>query len=93
MKVTAASLLCVSLALAGTTGSAQDATKKDGTDKDSGSSMVMTVQQCREHMATSAKAGMKKDDAMVRKDTMCDDLMKKEGPRVTGDAPGERAKK
>ncbi|MBT2303798.1 hypothetical protein J7E70_25470 [Variovorax paradoxus] len=54
--------------------------------------MAMTVQQCREHMAASAKAGVRKDDAMTRKDTMCNDLMKKEGPMVKEDTPGQAKK-
>lgn len=93
MKTSAATLLCVWIALAGTIACAQDTAKKDGAGKDSGSSMVMTAEQCKEHMAVSAKAGVKKDDATMRKDAMCNDLMKKDGTTVKGDGAGERAKK
>ncbi len=39
----------------------------------------MTMQQCKDHMAMAKKDGMKKDDAMMKKDTMCADMMKKDG--------------
>jgi len=39
---------------------------------------AMTMQQCKDHMAMAKKDGMKKDDAMMKKDTMCADMMKKD---------------
>jgi hypothetical protein len=40
---------------------------------------MMTMQQCKDHMAMSKKDGMKRDDAMMKKDKMCADMMKKDG--------------
>jgi hypothetical protein len=38
----------------------------------------MTMQDCKDHMAMANKDGMmKKDDAMMKMDTMCADMMKK----------------
>jgi hypothetical protein len=41
---------------------------------------TMTLQQCKDHMAMSMakKDGMKKDDAMMKKEAMCADMMKKD---------------
>ncbi|MFM9928286.1 hypothetical protein VLK31_35325 [Variovorax sp. H27-G14] len=77
MKVFATALLGIGLVLAGSSAYAQEAMKKD-----SGSTMVMTLQQCKEHMAMSP-AGTKKDDAQMKKDAMCSDLMKKDGATMT----------
>ena len=54
---------------------------KDGTmNKD-----AMTMQECKDYMATAKKDGMTKDGAMMKKDTMCADMMKKDG-MMKGDA-------
>ena len=47
---------------------------------------MMTMQQCKDHMAMTPKDGMKKDDAMMKKDTMCADMMKKDGMSKKDDA-------
>lgn len=60
MKVIATTWLGLALVLASVSASAQDPVKKDGTPKDSGTTMAMTAQQCKEHMAMSEKAGVKK---------------------------------
>ena len=39
---------------------------------------TMTMQQCKDHMAMAKKDG-KKDDAMMKKDATCADMMKKDG--------------
>ena len=39
----------------------------------------MTLQECKDHMAMANKAGAKKDDAMMKKDAACADMMKKDG--------------
>lgn len=88
-----ATTLGLALVLASVGASAQDAVKKDGTPKDSGTTMVMTMQQCKEHMAMSEKAGVKKDDVMMKKDTMCADLMNKGGGMTKGGVAGEPMKK
>ncbi len=76
MKTLATAVMCACMALAAGGAAAQDA-KKDAMPKDS--MMKMTMQECKDHMAMSTKAGTKKDDAMMKKDTMCADMMKKEG--------------
>lgn len=38
----------------------------------------MTTQECKDHMAMY-KSGAKKDDTMMKKDTMCADMMKTDG--------------
>ena len=40
---------------------------------------TMTMQECKDHMAMAKKDGMKKDDAMMKKDATCADMMKKDG--------------
>ena len=42
------------------------------------------MQQCKDHMAMS-KPGDKKDDAMMKKDTMCADMMKSDGGMMKKD--------
>lgn len=55
-----------------------NAMAKDGMDK------PMTMQDCKDHVAMAKKDGMKKDDAMMKKDTMCADMMKKDGTMQPG---------
>jgi len=81
MKTLATALMCVSMALAAGGVAAQDA-KKDAMGKDD--MMKMTMQECKDHMAMAKKEGTKKDDAMMKKDAMCADMMKKEGATTTG---------
>ena len=38
----------------------------------------MTMQECKDHMAMAKKDGMKKDDATMKKDALCADMMKKD---------------
>lgn len=76
MKKVAIWLLPACLALAAGGVAAQDAKKSAMATKD------MTVQQCKDHMATS-KSNMKKDDAAMKKDAMCADVLKKEGAPKT----------
>ncbi len=69
MKMLATVLISACLAVAGNA-AAQD--KKDAMAK------PMTMKECQDHMAMAKKDGVKKDDAMMKKDTMCADMMKKE---------------
>ena len=80
MKTLTATLLCACLTLAaGAASAADDMTKKpDGMAKD-GTMKPMTMQDCKDHMAMAKKDGMKKDDAMTKKDDMCADMAKKDG--------------
>ena len=78
MKTLATALMCACIVLAAGGAAGQDATKKDdATTKDS-MTKSMTMQECKDHMAMAKKEGTKKDDAMMKKDTMCADMMKKD---------------
>ena len=46
---------------------------------------TMSMQQCKDHMAMPKNAGMAKDEAMMKKDTMCTDMMKKDGMMMNKD--------
>ncbi|MEO5764720.1 MAG: hypothetical protein ABIR52_05365 [Casimicrobiaceae bacterium] len=79
MKVFSAALMCTAMALAAGNAAAADTMKpKDGMMKD-GMKHDMTMQECKDHMAMAAKPGMTKDDAMMKKDTMCTEMMNKDG--------------
>lgn len=75
MKKFTAPLLCACMALAAGSVAAQDA--KKAPMKDDMMSKPMTMQECKDHMAM-AKKDMKKDAAMMKKDTMCADMMNKD---------------
>ena len=78
MNRTTTALLAACLSVAAAGAFAQDAMMK----KDDGAMMKkdMTMQECKDHMAMANKDGMKKDDAMMKKDKMCADMMmKKDG--------------
>ena len=87
MKALILTLTSVCLGLvAASAGAADDAMmkKNDAMAKD-GMGKPMTMQECKDHMAMT-KDGMKKDDAMMKKDTMCADMMKKDGAMHPGTA-------
>ena len=80
MKTLSTAVMCACLTLAA--GAAAQDAKKDAMAKDN---MKMTMQECKDHMAMAKKEGTKKDDAMMKKDAMCADMMKKEeGATTTG---------
>ncbi len=82
LKTLTNALICASITFA--TGSAlamDDMKKGDVTSKD-----TMTMQQCKDLVAMVQKDGMKKDDAMMKKDTMCADMKKKDGMTKSGDS-------
>lgn len=92
MKRIATVLVSMCMTLAAGAASAQDTTKKsDPMASDGMSKKEMTMQQCKDHMAMAKKDGMKNDDAMMKKDSMCADMMKKDGTKK--DMPGEPMKK
>lgn len=94
MKTLATALMCACVALATGGAAAQDATKKDDPmGKDAKMMKSMTMQECKDHMAMSTKEGVKKDDAMMKKDTMCADMMKKDGMVKKEGVSGEPVKK
>ena len=79
MKTFAATLILTCTALgAGSSFAADDMKKSDAMAKD-GIKKEMTMQECKDHMAMAKKDGAKKDDAMMKMDAMCADMMKKEG--------------
>ncbi len=80
--ITTALMFC--MALAAGSAAAQDA-KKDSMAKDGMMKKEMTMQECKDHMAMSKTAGTKKDDAMMKKDTMCSGMMKKDGAMMKKD--------
>ena len=73
----AAMLVGVGLSMTAGWAVAQVAMKKDAM-KDGAMSKDMTMAQCKDHMAMQKKE-MKKDDASMKKDAMCADMMKKDG--------------
>ena len=48
----------------------------------------MTLLECKDPMAMVKKDGMRKDDARMKRDTLCADMMQKDGGMKT-DMPGE----
>ena len=81
MNTLSKTLMCACIALAAGGSFAQDATMK----KDHMAKKEMTMQDCKDHMAMAKKDGMKKDDAMMKKDTTCAEMMKKDGAMMKKD--------
>ena len=73
MKLT---LALIAMAMLAAPVAAQDKMAKDP--------MKPTMQECKDMMAK--KDTMKKDDAMMKKETACKDMMAKEGGAMKGDA-------
>ncbi len=88
MNTLSRTLICASIALAATGSFAQDAMKKnDAMPKDGMAKKEMSMQDCKDHMAMAKKDGMKKeDDAAVKKDAMCADMMKKDDAMMKKDS-------
>ena len=68
------------MALGAASVSAKDEMARDGMMKKD-----MTLQECNDHIAMAGKDGMKKDDMMMKKDTLCANMMKKEGAMTKKD--------
>jgi hypothetical protein len=83
MKTIATALMCACLGVAAGSAMAQDSMKKS--DSMAGSDKKMSMQECKDHMAMSKKAGTKKDDAMMKKDAACDEVVKKGDPTLKND--------
>jgi len=77
MKMSARILFCACVALASTGAVAQDPMKKGDAMSKDGMAKSMTTQECKDHMAM-AKDNMKKDDAAMKKDAMCTEMMNKD---------------
>jgi hypothetical protein len=92
MKTLAATVMCACMVLAASAGAQDPAKKTDAMTKDSTAPKSMTMQECKDHMAMT-KDMAKKDDATMKKDTMCADMMKKEGAMKKDATSGEPAKK
>ena len=82
MNARALAGMCAVAVFAAGSVAAQDM-KKDAMGKDM---KPMTMQECKDHMAM-AKGAAKKDDAMMKKDAMCADMMKKDGAMMKKDEP------
>lgn len=89
MKTLAAALM-LGMAFAAGGVAAQDM-KKDSMAKDP-MMKPMTMQECKDHMAMS-KSAAKKDDAMMKKDTMCADMMKKDSSMMKDSGTSGQPKK
>ena len=85
MKTLATALLSTCLVFAASASFAQDAMKKDDAMKTGMMKKEMTMQECKDHIAMAKKDGMKKDDAMMKKDQTCADMMKKDGAMMKKD--------
>ena len=81
MKTLSTVLLSSGICLISTVAFAQDAMKTpDGMAKEGMmNNGAMTMQQCKDQMAMPKNGGIKKDDAAMKRDTMCAGMMKKEG--------------
>jgi hypothetical protein len=85
MKSLTSNLICACIAMSAVGAFAQDTTKKNDTmPKDGVVKKDMTMQECKDHMAMMKKDGTKKDepnkdDAMMKQEAMCADMMKKDG--------------
>jgi len=75
MKLLTTALISTCMAIAAGSAGAAAHTEKE---KAAMAKKDMTMQECKDHMAMAKKDGMKKDDAMMKKDTMCADMMKKD---------------
>ena len=82
MKTLVATLsCCIGLGFAGGAWSASHAETGASAPMAKGDTMKkeMSMQECKEYMATAAKDTMaKKDDAMMKKDAACAEMMKKD---------------
>ena len=75
---------------------AQDGTTK--TPPMDGNSMpkkTMTIKECEDHMGMARSAAMKKDAALIKKDSLCGDMTKKDGDAMRREVmrPAEPMKK
>ena len=82
MKTLATALFCCA-ALTGTGAYAASHMEKAASAPMAGAGAMkkeMSMQECKDHMAMAGKDAMaKKDDAMMKKDAACAEMMKKDG--------------
>ena len=93
MNIFSTALICAGLAC--TTGgvSAQEPAKPvDPMHKEGMMKKNMGMQDCRERMVMNKRDGVKQDDASVKADKACADMMKPTDP-MKKDAPSEPMKK
>ena len=86
MKIVHTGLLCVGIAFATGNALAQDM-KKDSTASDK----PLTIQECKDQMATPRTDASKTDPAAMKKDAACADLIKKDST-TSKDGAGETKK-
>jgi hypothetical protein len=83
----AASLCCAALGLAGTSFAASHM-EKGASAPMATMKKELTLQECKDHMAMAGKDTMaKKDDARMKKDAACAEMMKKDGAMMKKDEP------
>jgi hypothetical protein len=87
MKTITTVLMCACLTLAAGGAGAQDNTKPNGSAEDSVMKKDWTVKDCNDHMTMSKKDGTKKDDATMKMESQCADMMK--GRTMTKDGSAE----
>ena len=79
MKALTHTLICSCIALAaGSAAAADNMMKKSDSMAKDGMKGSMSMQECKDHMAMAKKDNMKKDDAMMKMDAQCAEMMKKE---------------
>jgi hypothetical protein len=79
MKLFAPVLLCSAVTIAAGHAAAMDTMKKgDAMDKSGMTHKTMTMQECKDYMATAKKDNMKKDADAMKKDADCAAMMKKD---------------
>jgi hypothetical protein len=90
MSVFNTTALALCLALTAGTVMAQDATTKAAAAD--GAKAVVTLQECRD-IASAKKDGMAKDEATMKKEAACSELLRKEDAAKSGATSTEPAKK
>lgn len=88
MSVFNTTALALCLALTAGTAMAQDATKPAG----AADAKAVTAQECRE-LATAKKDGVAKDEATMKKEAACSELLRKDDAAKSGVTSTEPAKK
>jgi hypothetical protein len=97
MRTLAATLACASLGVLASSAFAASHVEKGASAPMAQGAMMkkeMSMQECKDHMAMPKKDTMaKKDDAMMKKDAACaelmkkDEMMKKDGAAMKKDEP------
>ena len=91
MRPLAATLACASLGLFAGSAFAASHMEKGASAPMAGAGTMkkeMSMQECKDHMAMAGKVTMaKKDDAMMKKDAACAEMIRKDGAMMKKDEP------